>query len=156
MGRWSFIGVRPRSVLRWSLGDPGDPYALAAEHVARFRQAPLADPAIGLRSPAARWASSVMTWCAPSSRWARVGPDPLGLPDMALMLSDALVIFDHLKHTVTILVNVEVDAGMEPGRRDRARTRRPRERSPRSAQALDGPVPHAERVRAAPRADAAL
>ncbi len=33
MGRWSFIGVRPRSVLRWSLGDPGDPYALAAAHV---------------------------------------------------------------------------------------------------------------------------
>ena len=41
------------------------------------------------------------------------GPDPLGLPDMALMLSDVLVIFDHLKHTVTILVNMEVDAGME-------------------------------------------
>ncbi|HTA13606.1 MAG TPA: hypothetical protein VK781_01960, partial [Solirubrobacteraceae bacterium] len=29
MGRYSFIGFRPRSVLRWSLGDPGDPYALA-------------------------------------------------------------------------------------------------------------------------------
>ncbi len=40
MGRYSFIGFRPRSVLRWSLGDEGDPYALAAEHVARFRQAP--------------------------------------------------------------------------------------------------------------------
>src|SRR5579863_1035721 len=49
VGRWSFIGVRPRSVLRWSLGDPGDPYALAAEHVARVRQAPLADP--GDRAP---------------------------------------------------------------------------------------------------------
>src|SRR6202167_2859499 len=27
-GRYSFIGYRPRKVLRWSLGDPGDPYAL--------------------------------------------------------------------------------------------------------------------------------
>ena len=34
MGRYSFIGFRPRSVLRWSLGDPGDPYALAAAAVA--------------------------------------------------------------------------------------------------------------------------
>src|SRR6185312_2581433 len=41
VGRWSFIGFRPRSVLRWSLGDEGDPYALAAEAVARYRQAPL-------------------------------------------------------------------------------------------------------------------
>ena len=40
MGRYSFIGFRPRSVLRWSLGDGGDPYALAAAAVARCRQAP--------------------------------------------------------------------------------------------------------------------
>jgi anthranilate synthase component 1 len=39
-------------------------------------------------------------------------PDPVGLPDMALMLSDVLVVFDHLKHTITILVNVYAeDAG---------------------------------------------
>ena len=37
-------------------------------------------------------------------------PDPVGLPDMALMLSDCLLIFDHLKHTVTILVNANLDA----------------------------------------------
>jgi anthranilate synthase component 1 len=37
-------------------------------------------------------------------------PDPVGLPDLALMLSDALVIFDHLKHTVTILVNADLEA----------------------------------------------
>ena len=41
VGRCSFIGVRPRKVVRWSLGDGGDPYALAAEEVARARQAPL-------------------------------------------------------------------------------------------------------------------
>src|SRR5580698_6751502 len=43
VGRWSFIGFRPREVMRWSLGDGGDPYALAAERVARFRQAPVDD-----------------------------------------------------------------------------------------------------------------
>ena len=30
VGRYSFIGFRPREVVRWSAGDGGDPYALAA------------------------------------------------------------------------------------------------------------------------------
>src|ERR671923_2337647 len=38
-------------------------------------------------------------------------PDVVGLPDMALMLSDVLVVFDHLKHTITILVNVYAEDG---------------------------------------------
>ena len=41
VGRYSFIGFRPRSVLRWSLADGGDPYAHAAAEVARAVQAPL-------------------------------------------------------------------------------------------------------------------
>src|ERR1700757_4565808 len=41
VGRYSFIGFRPRRVLRWSLGDAGDPYALAAAELARYRPAPL-------------------------------------------------------------------------------------------------------------------
>ena len=36
-------------------------------------------------------------------------PDPVGLPDMALMLSDVLVVFDHLRHTISVLVNVYAD-----------------------------------------------
>ncbi|MGA2163736.1 MAG: anthranilate synthase component I [Solirubrobacteraceae bacterium] len=145
VGRWSFIGVRPRSVLRWSLGDPGDPYALAAEHVARFRQAPLADPVD--RAPFAGGAVGFFGYdlVRTVEPLGEGGPDPLGLPDMALMLSDVLVIFDHLKHTVTILVNVEVDAGME--HTDAAIERRYAEATQTIAeirQALDGPVPHAE------------
>src|SRR2546421_1007770 len=42
VGRYSFIGVRPRQVLRWSLGDEGDPYELAASQLGRFRSAPVA------------------------------------------------------------------------------------------------------------------
>src|ERR1700749_836616 len=41
VGRYSFIGFRPRKVLRGSLGDAGDPYALAAAELARYRPAPL-------------------------------------------------------------------------------------------------------------------
>jgi anthranilate synthase component 1 len=104
VGRYSFIGVRPRQVIRWRLGDPGDPYAIAAEAVGRHRQAPLDD-----LPPFAGGAVGLFGYDLVRTVETTLGPpnrDEIGLPDMALMLSDVLVIFDHLKHTVTILVNV--------------------------------------------------
>jgi anthranilate synthase component 1 len=106
VGRWSFIGFRPRSVLRWSLGDDGDPYAIAAAEVARYRQAPLPDlppfsgGAVGLFGY--DLVRTVEPLGAPN-------PDPVGLPDLALMLTDVLVAFDHLRREVTILANVYVE-----------------------------------------------
>src|SRR5437588_12722804 len=43
VGRYSFIGIRPRKVLRWWLGAPGDPYPLAQAELARINAAPLPD-----------------------------------------------------------------------------------------------------------------
>ena len=107
MGRWSFIGFRPRSVLRWSLADGGDPYALAAEHVARYRQAPMRR---GRGRPFTGGAVGFFGYdlVRTVEPLGEPGADPLGLPDMALMLSDALVVFDHLKHTITILANADL------------------------------------------------
>ena len=112
VGRYSFIGFRPRSVVRWSLADGGDPYALAAAEVGRYRQAPLdglppfAGGAVGF------FGYDLVRTVEPLGD---PNPDPVGLPDMALMLSDVLVVFDHLKHTVTILANVyaEDEGGVE-------------------------------------------
>jgi anthranilate synthase component 1 len=128
MGRYSFIGFRPRSVLRWSLGDPGDPYALAAAAVADCRQAPLADGVGG--SPFNGGAVGYFGYDLVRTVEPLGEPpggrdsDPLGLPDMALMLTDALVAFDHLKHTITILANADLDAepDLERARQDAART----------------------------------
>src|SRR5206468_2586775 len=36
-------------------------------------------------------------------------PDELGIPDLALMVSDVMLAFDHFTHTVTVLANVFVD-----------------------------------------------
>ena len=106
MGRWSFIGWRPRRVLRWSLSDGGDPYALAGAAVSEIRQAPVA----GL-PPFAGGAVGFFGFdCVRAvERLPEPNPDVLGLPDMALMLSDVVVAFDHLKHTVTILANAYLD-----------------------------------------------
>ena len=57
---------------------------------------------------------------------------------MALMLSDALVIFDHLKHTVTILANADLQ--QEPDL-ERAYDERRCARIAQVRGALAGPVP---------------
>jgi anthranilate synthase component I len=106
VGRWSFIGFRPRSVLRWRLGDEGDPYALAADAVARYRQATLPDLPPFAGGAVGFFGYDLVRTVEPLGE---PNADVLGLPDMALMLSDALVAFDHLKHTVTILAHVYAD-----------------------------------------------
>ncbi|HEX4837299.1 MAG TPA: anthranilate synthase component I [Solirubrobacteraceae bacterium] len=113
MGRYSFIGFRPRSVLRWSLGDPGEPYALAAAAVADCRQAPLGDLPPFAGGAVGYFGYDLVRAVEPLSD---PNPDALGLPDMALMLTDALVAFDHLKHTITILANADLEAEPDPER----------------------------------------
>jgi anthranilate synthase component 1 len=109
VGRWSFIGFAPHEVLRWSLADGGDPYALAAERLARFDQAPMsaAPPFIG--GAVGVFGYDLVRAVEPLGP---PNPDPLGIPDMALMLTDSLVVFDHLKHTITILANANLE--LEP------------------------------------------
>src|SRR3954465_13677562 len=110
VGRWSFIGWRPREVVRWSLGHPGDPYAPAPQAVAGAGQAPGDDlppfPGGAVGFFAYDLVRTVEPLGAPN-------PDELELPDMALMLSDVLVAFDHLKHRITILANVYADEDLE-------------------------------------------
>jgi anthranilate synthase component 1 len=144
VGRWSFIGFRPRAVLRWSLADGGDPYAVAAEHLARFEQAPMDDAPPFTGGAVGFFGYDLVRAVEPLGD---PPPDPLGLPDMALMLSDALVVFDHLKHTVTIIANAdlraepEVELAYEQAARTIAEIRA----------VLAGSVPHAERADVASR-----
>jgi len=107
VGRYSFIGFRPRSTLRWSAGDAGDPYALAAESVARFTQSPIDDAPPFSGGAVGFFAYDLVRTVEPLGD---PNPDPLQLPDMALMLTDALVVFDHLRHSVTILANADLTA----------------------------------------------
>jgi anthranilate synthase component 1 len=110
VGRYSFIGYRPRKVLRWSLGDPGDPYQLAAAELARFSAAELPDLPPFAGGAVGVFAYDLVRTVEPLGP---PNPDPIGVPDLALMLTDALVVFDHLKHTVTVIANVYPEAGLE-------------------------------------------
>ena len=140
VGRWSFIGFTPHEVVRWSPADGGDPYALAAERLACFVQAPPADAANA--PPFTGGAVGVFGYDLVRTV-EPLGPandDPVGIPDLALMLTDGLVVFDHLKHTITILVNANLEAEPDVERAYGDAVARIAE----VREALAGPVPRSE------------
>jgi anthranilate synthase component 1 len=118
VGRWSFLGFRPRAVIRMSLGDHPDPYVHVAQELGRYRIAPLE----GL-PPFAGGAVGMFGYDLVRSAEPTVGgpnPDVLGLPDLALMVSDLLLAFDHLRHEVTVLANVFTEDDLERSYREAA------------------------------------
>jgi anthranilate synthase component 1 len=137
VGRYSFIGFRPREVLRWSLAEGGDPYASAAAHLARFSQAPISDGPPFTGGAVGFFGYDLVRAVEPLGP---PNPDPLGLPDMALMVTDVLVVFDHLKHTVTILANADLSSEPDLERAYAATARTIAE----VRSQLAGPVPRAE------------
>jgi len=122
-GRYSFLGFRPRAVLRYEHGtitaeeggerrDLGgtDPFGAVTDFLSSYRVAPLE----GL-PPFAGGAVGMFGYdlVRTIERLPEPNPDDIGTPDMALMVSDALVVFDHLSHSVTILVNAFVQSAEE-------------------------------------------
>src|SRR4051794_17921863 len=113
VGRWSFLGVAPRTVMRLqdgrlTVGDDervyDDPYLAIAQELERYRLAPLD----GL-PPFAGGAVGVFGYDLVRHAEPTVGEpnaDEVGVPDLALMVSDVLLAFDHFTHTVTVLANV--------------------------------------------------
>ena len=128
LGRWSFLGFRPRSILRWSDGvlsewdggvgpdgppdrtsEVSDPYAAVGEYLSRYviaepeRLPPFSGGAVGLFGyDLVRTVETTL---------GEPNPDTIGLPDMALMISDVLVAFDHQQHEVSVIVNAFVEDG---------------------------------------------
>jgi anthranilate synthase component I len=137
LGRYSFLGVGPRAVLRWGDGklaawtgedlaggevdwlrpsgsiDAPDPYRAVADYLARYRVAPVeglppfAGGAVGF------FGYDLVRTVEPLGE---PNPDPLGLPDMALMVTESLLAFDHLRHELTVLAHAFVgeDEDVEP------------------------------------------
>ncbi len=124
LGRYSFLGFTPRAVLRWDSGVlsewPGDgaagepvrrieapdPYRAVSEYLSGYRLPPVeglppfAGGAVGFFGY--DLVRTVEPLGAPN-------PDPIGLPDMALMISDVLVVFDHMRHELTLMAYAVCD-----------------------------------------------
>src|SRR5919106_2065925 len=132
MGRYSFLGVEPRAVVRWSEGvlsewtgeelarageagswerpsatrEAADPYAAVSDYLGRYRIAPVeglppfAGGAVGI------FGYDLVRTVEPLGE---PNPDPIDLPDMALMVSDVLVVFDHMRHELTLMAYAFAD-----------------------------------------------
>src|SRR5215218_1489416 len=120
VGRWSFLGFRPRTVLRLDRGEQPRPYQLVAEELERWRIAPLE----GL-PPFAGGAVGVFGYDLARSAEPSVGepnPDDVGVPELALMVTDVLLAFDHLRHELTVLANVLAEGDVERAYEEAAAT----------------------------------
>src|SRR3954467_7851117 len=110
-GRWSFLGVQPRAVIRMDAGDTDDPYEAVAQELERYRL-----PPTGGLPPFAGGAVGLFGYDLVRAAEPTVGeanPDDVGMPDLALMVSDLMLAFDHLRHEVTVLANVFVEDDLE-------------------------------------------
>src|SRR3954451_20021969 len=110
--RWSFLCGRPRSVMRLDDGvvtvdgrtrEFDDPYAAVSAELSHYSAAPLADLPPFAGGDVGLFGYDLVRWAEPT-----VGrrENELGVPDLALMVSDVLLAFDHLRRELTILANV--------------------------------------------------
>jgi anthranilate synthase component 1 len=119
-GRWSFIGVKPRAIVLLKDGvltvdgeatEFTDPYRAVAADLEQYIPAelpelelpPFTGGAVGL------FGYDLVRYVEP--KLGDPNPDPVGLPDMALTITGALVAFDHFKHRVIVIANVFLEDG---------------------------------------------
>ena len=140
VGRYSFVGLRPRALLRWDDGvltewdgreaagsepvrceDAPDPFAAVAARLAEYRPAPVPGLPPFAGGGVGYFAYDLVRTVEPLGE---PNPDTLGLPDLALMVTDAMVVFDHLRHELTILACafVEEDGSVDAAYENAAAT----------------------------------
>src|SRR4051795_3937521 len=113
VGRWSFLGFRPRAVIRVEAGEHPHPHSPHTDELSRYRIPPLeglppfAGGAVGL------FGYDLVRHAEPTV--GEPNPDEVGIPDLALMISDVMIAFDHFTHTVTVLANVFAEPGAGAG-----------------------------------------
>jgi anthranilate synthase component I len=125
LGRYSFLGFRPRALLRYADGElrewrrdmapdaepfavreVADPYGEVSRYLAGYELPeiddlpPFAGGAVGF------FGYDLVRTVEPLGE---PNPDPIGLPDMALMVSDVLVAFDHMRHELTLMAYAFAD-----------------------------------------------
>ena len=127
LGRYSMIGVRPQAVIRaegdaLTLREAGgaeraldadDPFGAVGDVVEGVRMAPPADP-----DAPPFWGGAVGYFgydlVRRIERLPDVPADDLGLPDLFVMLTGPVVVFDHLRHRLTIIVPCPLDPEVDP------------------------------------------
>lgn len=123
LGRYSFLGIKAWESVRLSgqtvtvrrggvdtqydLAEYApDPFAFMAYHLQRYRVPPLESLPPFVGGAVGYFGYDCIRYV---ERLPSAPPDDLGLPDMAFLLTDVIVVFDHLRHTITLLTNIFVE-----------------------------------------------
>jgi anthranilate synthase component 1 len=123
IGRYSFLGlatcttIRARGTEIEQVTDgkvttaSGNPVEYIKDYISRYKLAQL--PGLPpLQSGLVGYFSYDTIRCFEDI--PRAKPDPLQLPDCYLMVADQLIVFDHVKHTLTVIKNVFLEEGEDP------------------------------------------
>jgi len=134
LARYSFIGTEPYRIIRTGPNEREgavDPLPLIEQELGRFKLVaipglpPFHGGAVGYLSyEVARYFERLP---APDS-------DPLGIPEAVFLLTDSLLIFDHLRHSIKIVAHVRLDGDIESAYRQATR------RIDELAERLSGPI----------------
>jgi anthranilate synthase component 1 len=119
VGRYSFLGVGARALVTYANGqlvvqengerlevEYADPFEAAAELMRSYRA-----PAGGALPPLAGGLVGYFGYdlVRRLEDLPNAPPDDLGLPEMAFLLADTVLVFDHLKHKITVVANAFVE-----------------------------------------------
>jgi anthranilate synthase component 1 len=133
LGRFSFLGVGARALVTYADGrltvqENGDrlsvvhddPFTAAADLMRSYRP-----PASGVAAALPPLAGGLVGYFGYDlvrhlEPLPDAPPDDLGLPEMAFLLADTVLVFDHLKHAITIVANAFVDGRDVDGPYERA------------------------------------
>ncbi len=121
LGRYSFLGVGARALVTYAAGrltvrengdklevEHADPLAAAADLLKSYR------PPESARGGLPPLAGGLVGYFGYDlvrrvEHLPDAPPDDLGLPEMAFLLADTVLVFDHLKHTITVVANAFVE-----------------------------------------------
>ena len=119
LGRYSFLGVGARALATYAGGrllvrengrrfelEHDDPFAAAAELVRGYRPPPM-----GGLPPLAGGLVGYFGYdlVRRLETLPQAPPDDVSLPEMAFLLADTVLVFDHLRHSITVVANVFVE-----------------------------------------------
>ncbi|MBI9020436.1 MAG: anthranilate synthase component I [Verrucomicrobia bacterium] len=119
IGRYSFIGGNPRAILRangtstiitegdrTSEVNNADPLGVLKDYMSRYR--PVRDPALPRFTGGAVGFMGYDMISVFEPRVPVITEDAIGNPDMVLMVTNAIIIFDRVKHSMKVVANAYI------------------------------------------------
>ena len=122
LARYSFIGTNPRRVIRTGPGEEweGDPLVPLEAELAGLRA--VETPGLPRLTGGAVGYVAYEAVRHFEPRVPANEADPVGIPEAMFLLCDAMVVFDHIRHTIRVVAHCRLDGDVEASYRRAAET----------------------------------